>query len=62
VPRLDNASWSFFVFFSQDDIFMALIAVVCVGVGLEPSPSMLAQKLRRRRVSQRPTSELLRRH
>jgi hypothetical protein len=24
VPRFDDASWSFFVFFSQDDIFMAL--------------------------------------
>jgi hypothetical protein len=24
VPRLDDASWSFFVFFSQDGIFMAL--------------------------------------
>jgi hypothetical protein len=24
VPRLDDATWSFFVFFSQDDIFMAL--------------------------------------
>jgi hypothetical protein len=24
VSRLDDASWSFFVFFSQDDIFMAL--------------------------------------
>jgi hypothetical protein len=36
VPRLDDASWSFFVFFSQDGIFMALalwkeIAVVCIG-------------------------------
>jgi hypothetical protein len=25
VPWLDDASWSFFVFFSQDDIFMALV-------------------------------------
>jgi hypothetical protein len=24
VPRLDDTSWSFFVFFSQDGIFMAL--------------------------------------
>jgi hypothetical protein len=24
VPWLDDASWSFFVFFSQDGIFMAL--------------------------------------
>jgi hypothetical protein len=24
VPRLDDASWSLFIFFSQDDIFMAL--------------------------------------
>jgi hypothetical protein len=24
VPRLDDALWSFFVFFSQDGIFMAL--------------------------------------
>jgi hypothetical protein len=38
VPQLDDASWSFFVFFSQDDIFMALalalweeVAVVCAG-------------------------------
>jgi hypothetical protein len=36
VPRLDDASWSFFVFFSQDSIFMALvlweaIAMVCAG-------------------------------
>jgi hypothetical protein len=34
MPQLDDASWSFFVFFSQDGIFMALalweeIAVVC---------------------------------
>jgi hypothetical protein len=38
--RLDNASWLFFVFFSQDNIFMALaldlreeVAVVCAGSG-----------------------------
>jgi hypothetical protein len=39
-PRLDDTSWSFFVFFCQDDIFMALalalweeVAVVCAGSG-----------------------------
>jgi hypothetical protein len=37
VPRLDEASWLFFVFFSQDGIFTALalwveIAVVCARV------------------------------
>jgi hypothetical protein len=36
VPRLDDASWPFFVFFSQGGIFMALalwkeIAMVCIG-------------------------------
>jgi hypothetical protein len=36
--RLDHASWSFLIFFSQDGIFMALalaveIAVVCAGHG-----------------------------
>jgi hypothetical protein len=36
VPRLDNVSWSFFVFFSQGGICMALalweeVAVVCAG-------------------------------
>jgi hypothetical protein len=40
VRRLDDASWSFLVFFSQEGIFMALalalsveIAVVCAGHG-----------------------------
>jgi hypothetical protein len=40
VPRLDDASWSFLVFFSQYDIFMALalalwveIAMVCAERG-----------------------------
>jgi hypothetical protein len=40
VRWLDDASWSFLVFFSQDNIFMALalalwveIAVVCAGRG-----------------------------
>jgi hypothetical protein len=36
VPRLNDASWSFFVFFIQHSIFMALalweeIAMVCAG-------------------------------
>jgi hypothetical protein len=45
VPRLDNASWLFFIFFSHDDILMALalweeIAMVCVGAvpGVVTSP------------------------
>jgi hypothetical protein len=36
MPWLDDSSWSFFAFFSQDGIFMELalweeVAVVCAG-------------------------------
>jgi hypothetical protein len=34
VPRLDNASWSFLVFFSQDDIFMALALALWVEIAV----------------------------
>jgi hypothetical protein len=31
LPRLDDVSWSFFVFFSQDNIFMALALALALS-------------------------------
>jgi hypothetical protein len=48
VPQLDDASWSFFVFFSRDDIFMELALAlalweVVAGGGGEGTRAVPAQ-------------------
>jgi hypothetical protein len=51
VPRLEDASWSFFVFFSQDNIFMALVLVLAlweeVAGGCDTSSARASQLIKR---------------
>jgi hypothetical protein len=46
VPRLDDASWSFFVFFSHDNIFMELALWEMVAGGCDASGVRASQLIK----------------